>query len=88
MVATILAVSFFLKWLCWCSVILETDPATIAGRVAMRGPDDQMSMSEQVHLDSLYQAQSTRFEISSQELPEAISCCTKLLALHRLPVCL
>ncbi|CAK0787834.1 hypothetical protein CVIRNUC_011056 [Coccomyxa viridis] len=28
-------------------VILETDPATIAGRVAMRGPDDQMSISEQ-----------------------------------------
>ncbi|CAL5224815.1 g7564 [Coccomyxa viridis] len=28
-------------------VILETDATTIAGRVAMRGPDDQMSISEQ-----------------------------------------
>ena len=33
---------------CSCRVILETDATTIAGRVAMRGPDDQMSISEQV----------------------------------------
>lgn len=31
-----------------CRVILETDPATIAGRVAMRGADSDLPLTEQV----------------------------------------
>ncbi len=31
-------------------VILETDPATIAGRVAMRGADSDIPLAEQVPL--------------------------------------
>lgn len=31
-----------------CRVILETDPATIAGRVAMRGADNEIPLTEQV----------------------------------------
>lgn len=35
-----------------CRLILETDPATIASRVAMRGTDENLSLTEQVtHLD-------------------------------------
>ena len=33
-----------------CRVILETDPATIAGRVAMRGADSELPLTEQVTL--------------------------------------
>jgi hypothetical protein len=33
-----------------CRVILETDPATIAGRVAMRGADAELPLTEQVWL--------------------------------------
>ena len=37
---------------CYCCsrLILETDPATIASRVAMRGPDDNLSLTEQVNV--------------------------------------
>lgn len=31
-------------------MILETDPATIAGRVAMRGADQDLPLTEQVKL--------------------------------------
>ena len=49
-----------LRWLCrvapcrvapclWCRLILETDPGTIASRVAMRGADtENLPLSEQV----------------------------------------